>query len=354
MLSSLTAFSESRPRGRRHGILQPRKPDAVRNHTAPQTHVADAETFRQTFERITANVERVIRGKPDAVGLSLLCLLCDGHLLIEDVPGVGKTSLAKSLAASIDAPFGRIQFTPDVLPSDVIGVNVWDERERTFEFRPGALFSSIVLVDEINRASPKTQAALLEAMQERQVTTDRTTRPLGQPFMVIATQNPIEHEGTYPLPESQLDRFLMRVSIGYPDADSAVEVLDLHDGTSEITLEPVATAGEVLAMTRTVTEVHVAPVLRRYIVAVADASRQRGTITLGISPRATLDLQRVAQARALAAGRNYVVPDDVKAVAEPVLGHRIRLSADAQLQGLTPQTALRDVFDAVAVPTVAG
>ena len=326
----------------------------MRNHTPQQVQAADAETFRQTFERITENVERVIRGKPDAIGLALLCLMCDGHLLIEDVPGVGKTSLAKSLAASIDVPFGRIQFTPDVLPSDVIGVNVWDERERVFEFRPGALFSNIVLVDEINRASPKTQAALLEAMQERQVTTDRTTRPLSQPFMVIATQNPIEHEGTYPLPESQLDRFLMRIGIGYPDADSAVEVLDLHDGTTEINVGPVAAADEVKAMTRTVTEVHVAPVLRRYIVAVADASRRRGTITLGISPRATLDLQRVAQARALAAGRNYVVPDDVKAVADPVLGHRIRLSPDAQLQGLTPQTALREVFEAVAVPTSAG
>lgn len=314
---------------------------------------ADLETFRATFERITANVERVIRGKTDAVGLALLCLLCEGHLLIEDVPGVGKTSLAKSLAASIAVPFGRIQFTPDVLPSDVIGVNVWDERERVFEFQPGALFSSVVLVDEINRASPKTQAALLEAMQERQVTTDRTTRALKRPFMVIATQNPIEHEGTYPLPESQLDRFLMRIGIGYPDPDAAIEVLDLHNGTTEISLGPVATAAEILAMARTVTEVHVAPVLRRYIVSVADASRQRGTITLGISPRATLDLQRVAQARAIAAGRNYVVPDDVKAVAEPVLGHRIRLSADAQLQGLTAQAALRDVFESVSVPIAA-
>ncbi|WP_419841499.1 AAA family ATPase [Candidatus Poriferisodalis sp.] len=326
----------------------------MRNHTAPHTHAADAEVFRQTFERITANVERIICGKSDAVGLSLMCLLCDGHLLIEDVPGVGKTSLAKSLAASIDVPFGRIQFTPDVLPSDVIGVSVWDERERAFDFRPGALFSSIVLVDEINRASPKTQAALLEAMQERQVTTDRTTRLLGEPFMVVATQNPIEHEGTYPLPESQLDRFLMRVSIGYPDADAAVAVLELHSGTADITLAPVATAQEILAMTRTVTEVHVAPALRRYIVAVADASRRRGTISLGISPRATLDLQRVAQAHALAAGRNYVVPDDVKAVSEPVLGHRIRLSPDAQIQGLTPAAALRDVFDTVAMPTSAG
>ena len=314
---------------------------------------AATEVFRSNFERISANVQRVIRGKPDAIGLALLCLLCDGHLLIEDVPGVGKTSLAKALAASIAAPFGRIQFTPDVLPSDVIGVNVWDERERAFDFRPGALFASIVLVDEINRASPKTQAALLEAMEERQVTTDRTTRSLGRPFMVIATQNPIEHEGTYPLPESQLDRFLMRISIGYPDPEAAMEVLDLHDGTTEISLSPVITASEVLAMARTVAEVHVAPALRRYIVAVADASRQRGTITLGISPRATLDLQRVAQARAVAGGRNYVVPDDVKAVADPVLGHRIRLSADAQLQGLTPHTALREVFDSVTVPSSA-
>ncbi len=330
------------------------KAEPVRNHTASPTQTADVEAFQQTFERIRTNVERIIRGKSDAVGLSLLCLLCEGHLLIEDVPGVGKTSLAKSLASSIDVPFGRIQFTPDVLPSDVIGVNVWDEREREFDFRAGPLFSSIVLVDEINRASPKTQAALLEAMQERQVTTDRTTRPLGQPFMVIATQNPIEHEGTYPLPESQLDRFLMRLSIGYPDAESAAEVLELHNGTADIQLEPVASAQEILTMMRTVTSVHVAAVLRRYIVSVADASRHRGTVTLGISPRATLDLQRVAQARALAAGRSYVVPDDVKAVAEPVLGHRIRLSPDAQLQGLTPSAALRDIFDSVPVPTASG
>ncbi len=326
----------------------------MHNHTPQQVPAADAETFSETFKRITDNVEQIIRGKPDAVGLALLCLLCDGHLLIEDVPGVGKTSLAKSLAASIDVPFGRIQFTPDVLPSDVIGVNVWDERERVFEFRAGALFSNIVLVDEINRASPKTQASLLEAMAERQVTTDRTTRPLSEPFMVIATQNPIEHEGTYPLPESQLDRFLMRIDIGYPDADSAVEVLNIHSGTTEVSIGPVAAADEIKAMARTVTDVHVAPALRRYIVALADASRQRSTITLGISPRATLDLQRVAQARALAAGRNYIVPDDVKAVAKSVLCHRIRVSPEALLGGLTPWSALAEVFEAVAVPTSAG
>ncbi|MDG2114797.1 MAG: AAA family ATPase, partial [Actinomycetota bacterium] len=276
---------------------------------------AGGPSFTQTFRRIADNIAQVIRGKDDAVNLALICLVAEGHLLVEDVPGVGKTSLAKTLAASIDCSFGRVQFTPDVLPTDVVGVNIWNEHERVFEFRAGPVFNNIVLGDEINRASPKTQAALLEAMEERQVTVDRTTHPLARPFMVLATQNPIEHEGTYPLPESQLDRFLMRITMGYPDRESALDILDTHDGTNAAAVGPVATVHEVMAMVETVKTVHVAPSLKEYIISIAEASRAHHALALGVSPRATLNLQRVSQAVAAAAGRAYVVPDDIKAVA---------------------------------------
>ncbi|HCB34779.1 MAG TPA: ATPase [Acidimicrobiaceae bacterium] len=299
------------------------------------------------------SIETVILGKRDVVERVLLCLLADGHLLIEDVPGVGKTSLAKALAASVATSFGRIQFTPDVLPSDVVGVDVWNEQRSEFEFRAGAIFANIVLVDEINRASPKTQAALLESMQERQVTTDGVTRRLERPFMVIATQNPLEHEGTYPLPESQLDRFMMRISVGYPDTAAALDVLDAHGGMldDEPAVVPVATAEELTAMTRAVSEVHVAPVLRRYIVALADGTRRHRAIALGMSPRASLNLQRVAQARAASQGRGYVVPDDIKTVADSVMCHRLLLNTNAQLQGMTTHQALAEVLSTVPVPS---
>ena len=310
-------------------------------------------SFTETFRRIADNIATVIRGKDDAVHLALICLVAEGHLLVEDVPGVGKTSLAKSLAASIDCSFGRVQFTPDVLPTDVVGVNIWNEHERVFEFRAGPVFNNIVLGDEINRASPKTQAALLEAMEERQVTVDRTTHPLARPFMVLATQNPIEHEGTYPLPESQLDRFLMRITMGYPSRESALDILDTHDGTNPAALQPVATVQEVMAMVATVKTVHVAPSLKEYIVSIAEASRSHHALALGVSPRATLNLQRVSQAVAASSGRAYVVPDDIKAVAGPVLAHRLALTPDAQLQGIQVSGVVEDVLGGVAVPTAA-
>jgi MoxR-like ATPase len=245
-----------------------------------------------------------------------------------------------------------VQFTPDLLPSDVVGVTVWNRSDSLFEFRPGPIFASIVLGDEINRASPKTQSAMLEAMAEGQVTVDNVTYPLGPPFMVIATQNPIEHEGTYPLPESQLDRFLMRVSVGYPNRDAEIDVLDQHADHSPLDdIGPVASGPDVEAMIAAVRTVHVAPGLKSYLVDLADATRRHPHLSLGMSPRATLSLQRVARGRAAAAGRNYVVPDDIKALAEPVLAHRLLVSPEAQLQGISSANALADVLAQVPVPT---
>ena len=283
---------------------------------ASQQPAERAETFAELFGAVADNIARVIQGKPDVIELMLLCLVSEGHLLVEDVPGVGKTSLAKALATSIDCTFGRMQFTPDLLPSDVVGVSVWDRSTSRFEFRPGPVFSNIVLGDEINRASPKTQSALLEAMAERQVTVDGVTYRLPPPFMVIATQNPIEHEGTYPLPESQLDRFLMRVSVGYPGREAEVAILDTHGGDDALErLTPVLTAAEVAGLVEVVRSVHVAPPLQAYLVDLAEATRHHPAVAVGMSPRATLALQRVARARAATAGRAYVVPDDVKALA---------------------------------------
>ncbi len=298
------------------------------------------------------NIERVIQGKPDVIELVLLCLVSEGHLLIEDVPGVGKTSLAKALAASIDGTFGRLQFTPDLLPTDVVGLTVWNRNTSEFEFRPGPVFGNIVLADEINRASPKTQSALLEAMAEAQVTVDGTTYQLASPFMVIATQNPIEHEGTYPLPESQLDRFLMRVSVGYPSADSELQILDTHgDHDALEDIGQVITAADVRSLSDAAKAIHVAPALKSYLVELANASRRHPHLSLGMSPRATLALQRVARARAASKGRTYVVPDDLKALAEPVLAHRLLVTPEAQLQGISAGDALTEVLRAVPIPS---
>ena len=262
-----------------------------------QATTTEATSFAELFDGIATNVERVIQGKPDVIALALICLLAEGHLLIEDVPGVGKTSLAKALANSIDCTWKRVQFTPDLLPSDVVGVTVWNRGTSEFEFRPGPIFANIVLGDEINRASPKTQSALLEAMEERQVTVDGTTYPLEAPFMVIATQNPIDHEGTYPLPESQLDRFLLRVAVGYPDRGAELEILDAHADHSTLEeLHPVATAADVRALANTARLVHVAPSLKGYLVDLAEASRRHPGLALGMSPRATLSLQRASRA----------------------------------------------------------
>jgi MoxR-like ATPase len=320
--------------------------------TAQVTGDAPATTFSELFNAIAANIEIVIQGKPEVVELALVCLLAEGHLLIEDVPGVGKTSLAKALAASIDSSWKRVQFTPDLLPSDVVGVTVWNRGRDLFEFRPGPVFANIMLGDEINRASPKTQSALLEAMEERQVTVDGTTYPLASPFMVMATQNPIEHEGTYPLPESQLDRFLMRLSVGYPSRQYELEILDTHaSGGTLSEVHPVATADQIQSLVDSVKAIHVAPALKHYLVDLADATRRHPNVALGMSPRATLALQRAARARAAAAGRTYIIPDDIKALADPVLSHRLVLSSDAQLQGINAGKVVADVLGAVPVPT---
>ncbi|MBN2622746.1 MAG: MoxR family ATPase [Acidimicrobiales bacterium] len=300
---------------------------------------------------MVGNVERVIQGKRDVIELVLLCLVSEGHLLLEDVPGVGKTNLAKSIATSVDCSFGRVQFTPDLLPSDVVGLTVWNRSDNSFDFRPGPVFNNIVLADEVNRASPKTQAALLEAMAEVQVTVDGVTYPLRPPFMVIATQNPIEHEGTYPLPESQLDRFLMRVSVGYPSPHAELQILDAHgDHDPFRDIGPVVTAADIERMAAASRQVHVAPSLRQYLVEIAQATRRSPHLALGVSPRATLALQRVAKARAAAGGRGYVIPDDIKSLAVPVLAHRLLLAPEAQLQGVSAADALAEVLRAVPVP----
>jgi MoxR-like ATPase len=316
-----------------------------------ETAAPRGATFSDYYETIVSNIEHVIQGKRDVIELMLLCLVSEGHLLLEDVPGVGKTNLAKSLATSIKCSFGRVQFTPDLLPSDVVGITVWNRGDNSFDFRPGPVFNNIVLADEINRASPKTQAALLEAMAEDQVTVDGVTYPLARPFMVIATQNPIEHEGTYPLPESQLDRFLMRVSVGYPSPSAELEILDTHgDHDPFRDLQSVLTHDDVERMAQATRQVHVAPSLKGYLVDVAQATRRSAHLALGVSPRATLALQRVARARAAAAGRGYVIPDDLKALAVPVLAHRLIATPEAQLGGIGPADALAEVLRAVPVP----
>ena len=319
--------------------------------TRQQTQALEV-SFAELHDRLVENVERVIQGKPEVISLVTLCLISQGHLLIEDVPGVGKTSMAKALAVSIDGSFGRLQFTPDLLPTDVVGLTIWNRTTSEFEFRPGPVFSNIVLADEINRASPKTQSALLEAMAESQVTVDGRTYRLHDPFMVIATQNPIEQEGTYPLPEAQLDRFLMRVSVGYPSPESELEILDTHgDHDALVDIGAVISAADVGRLAAAVRGIHVAPALKGYLVDLAAASRRHPHLTLGMSPRATLALQRVARARAASEGRTYVVPDDLKALAEPVLAHRLLVTPEAQIQGVSAADALAEVLGAVPVPT---
>jgi MoxR-like ATPase len=320
--------------------------------TAPAAS-PQAAVLGEAIERIAGNVEQVILGKPEVVRQLVLCLLAEGHVLLEDVPGVGKTTLAKALARSVDTTFGRIQFTPDLMPADVIGVSVWDRSASAFVLHRGPIFSGVVVADEINRASPKTQSALLEAMAERHVTIDGETHALGRPFLVLATQNPVEHQGTFPLPESQLDRFLMRVSIGYPSRDAERQMLDElgSDIDPAAQVQPVTTASEVRALSSAVDQVHVAPALRGYLVDLAEATRRHPLVALGMSPRATLNLQRVARARAASLGRHFVTPDDIKVLAAPVLAHRLILSREAEVQGATGAEALDDVLRAVPVPT---
>ena len=321
--------------------------------TAEPVEAANA-WFTERFDAIVANIERVIQGKHDEIRLVVQTLVAGGHALIEDVPGVGKTLLAKSLSRSIDCSFHRIQFTPDLLPSDLTGVSVWDRERGKFVFRRGPLFSNIVLGDEINRASPKTQAALLEAMEERQVTVDGITRTLEPPFMVIATQNPIEHEGTYPLPEAQLDRFMTRVTLGYPARAKELEMLDAHGDHSVFEdLTPVVAGEEVVEMVRQAAAVHVAPELKGYLVDLAEATRADPDLLLGASPRATLYLQRASRVRAAASGRNYVTPDDVKALIVPTLSHRIILRPEAQMRAASINEVLTRIMSTVPVPGTA-
>src|SRR5919198_21152 len=311
----------------------------------------DPSAFAARFREIEENVERVVRGKHHEIRLALAALVAEGHLLIEDVPGVGKTMLAKAIARSIDCSFRRIQFTPDLLPTDVTGVNVFNQERGDFEFKPGAIFANIVLADEINRASPKTQSALLESMEERQVTVDTETYHLGTPFMVIATQNPIEHEGTYPLPEAQLDRFMMRLSIGYPGTDAELDILTTHGFASTLEdIEPVTDAPAVAELIELARRVHVSGSLRRYIVDITEATRTHPDVYLGASPRASIMLLRAARAMAAAEGRDYVIPDDVKSLALPVFAHRVIVTADAAMSGRASDHILTEIMADVPVP----
>jgi MoxR-like ATPase len=301
--------------------------------------------------RIAANIERVIDGKPETVRLAIVVLLAEGHLLIEDVPGVGKTKLAKALARSVDCSVRRIQFTPDLLPSDVTGVSVYNQESRDFEFRPGAVFANLVVGDEINRASPKTQSALLECMEERQVTVDGTTYVLEAPFMVVATQNPIEMEGTYPLPEAQRDRFTARISMGYPDTGAEMVMLADHAGQDPLdALAPVSTATEVRMLIDVVRQVHVSDPVRQYVVDLVNATRRAPDLRLGASPRAALQLLRASKAQAALSGRDYVLPDDVQRLAQPVLAHRLLLTAEAQIARRGTDGVVESVLRSVAVP----
>jgi MoxR-like ATPase len=312
---------------------------------------ATLDELHETARRISANVERVLVGKPDVIRIALVTLLAEGHLLVEDVPGVGKTSLAKALARSIDCTVSRIQFTPDLLPSDVTGVSIYNRQTGGFEFRPGPVFANIVVGDEINRASPKTQSALLECMEEQQVTVDTTTYHLEEPFMVIATQNPIEMEGTYALPEAQRDRFTARVSIGYPDLQAELLMVDEHAGHNPMNdLKAVSDAETVHRLIRTVRSVHMSPDVRRYAVEIAAATRQIPEIRLGASPRATLQLVRAARAQAALSGRDFVVPDDLHTVAGPVLAHRLVLTTEAHAARRSASDVVNSVLHHVPVP----
>ena len=308
----------------------------------------------ETAARLRENIQKVIVGKADVIDLALIAMLCEGHLLLEDVPGTGKTTLAKTIAASLGCSFRRVQFTPDLLPSDLTGIYYFNQKNQEFEFRPGPVMAQILLADEINRATPRTQSALLEAMQERQVTVDIATHALPRPFLVMATQNPIELEGTFPLPEAQLDRFLMKVALGYPDAadESAMLIRFERDDPLE-TLAPVVSPEEIMAMQADARQVRVEQSVRQYVVDVCRATRLHDDILLGASPRATMALYRTCQARAAIDGRDFVLPDDVKALSAHVLTHRLVVNPQTRLRGRTPEDVVREVVNTVRVPVEA-
>ena len=313
--------------------------------------MTDVQEVQEIANRIIENVERVIVGKRQAVQLTVLGLLCQGHILIEDVPGVGKTVLAKSLARSVGCTFQRIQFTPDMLPSDVTGVSIFSQKTREFEFRPGPIFAQIVLVDEINRATPKTQSALLEAMEERQVTVDGQTHNLERPFMVLATQNPIEYEGTFPLPEAQLDRFLLRIRLGYPDKAQEIQILDRQQFVHPVDeISQVVSVEELLEAQRAVKEVYLDEKVKDYIVEIVRETRIHPEVYLGSSSRGALAIYRLSQARAAVLGRDYVLPDDVKALVESALSHRIIVGPAARIKDIEPDTIVEEILERVAVP----
>ncbi|NUS35495.1 MAG: AAA family ATPase [Pseudarthrobacter sp.] len=325
--------------------------DSVSHLNGHRAEPMDMESFHAASQRVLSTVNTVIDGKSDAARLALTVLLAQGHLLVEDVPGVGKTLLAKTLARSIDCTVNRIQFTPDLLPSDVTGVSIYNQASRLFEFRPGAVFANIVIGDEINRASAKTQSALLECMEEHQVTVDGTSYRLDEPFMVVATQNPIEMEGTYPLPEAQRDRFMARISMGYPDKDAEIEMLETHQSASPLaSVSAVVSAADVASMITTVQQVFVSQPVKEYTVSVGRATRESTLLRLGASPRSMLQLLRAAKATAALDGRDFVLPDDVAAVAEAVLAHRIILDRKAAGAGETPHSVLRGILSRLPVP----
>lgn len=309
------------------------------------------ESVQEVASRIVDNVEKVIIGKREQVEQTVIALLCQGHVLIEDVPGVGKTMLAKSIARSLGCTFQRIQFTPDMLPSDVTGVSVFNQKTREFEFRPGPIMAQIVLTDEINRATPKTQSALLEAMEERQVTVDGVTYPLQKPFLVLATQNPIEYEGTFPLPEAQLDRFMLRISLGYPEPGDEIRMLDSQQRVHPVEMvRQVVSADELLQSQEAVKEVHIDNEIKEYIVELVNTSRKHPDTYLGASPRGSLALYKTAQAKAAVEGRDYVIPDDIKALAIPALAHRLIVSPAARIKNVDSRTVVQEILDSVPVP----
>jgi MoxR-like ATPase len=302
-------------------------------------------------QRVVANVERVIVGKADSVAFTLIAVICHGHVLIEDVPGVGKTVLTKAIARSIGCTFKRIQFTPDLLPSDITGVSIYNQKSGNFEFRPGPIMAQIVLADEVNRATPKTQSALLEAMEESQITVDGVTYRLPDPFMVMATQNPIEYEGTFPLPEAQLDRFMMNIKLGYPKPADEVNILDTHQLRHPLEdLAQIMTADELVVIQKQIKSIHVDPSIREYIVAIANATRNHASIYLGVSPRGSLALFRASQALAAMRGRGYVIPDDVKLLTKPTLGHRVIVTPAARVRSISSTAILDEILQSVPVP----